>query len=270
MSKRDYYEVLGISKGASDADIKAAYRRLASKYHPDKVQEAEKASAETSFKEAKEAYEALSVPDKRAQYDQYGHNSPGFSHRTSHTNGWQDVNPQDFADIFGSIFKNSGTFQQPRHPTHLVNISLADAYTGRTINLNIGGTTATLNIPPGARSNTKFYVDGNFYKINVQQHHKFLRSTDDLLVDVEISAIEAMLGVEAILEHLDSAKLQFTIPAGIQPGQIVKLTGKGMKNPESDRFGDMLVRITVAIPKTLTDDQKNILKTIAHRESLDI
>jgi DnaJ-class molecular chaperone len=87
---------------------------------------------------------------------------------------------------------------------------------------------------------------------------------------VSISSIEAILGVEAILDHLDGAKLQFTIPAGIQPGQIVKLAGKGMRNPEIDRDGDVLVRISINIPRNISDDEKNILKSLSHRESINI
>ncbi len=79
-----------------------------------------------------------------------------------------------------------------------------------------------------------------------------------------------MLGVEAMLEHLDSVKLQFAIPAGIQPGQIIKLSGKGMQNPETDRMGDMLIRVSVSTPRVLTEADRLALKTINHRNSIDI
>jgi molecular chaperone DnaJ len=125
-------------------------------------------------------------------------------------------------------------------------------------------------VPKGVRSGTKFYVDGKFYRVDVQQHFKFKRSLDDLLVDIEISAIEAMLGIQASLEHLDEARLQFSIPPGIQPGQVVKLSGKGMKNPESDRYGDMLVRIAIRIPQNMSDSDKATLKNINHRDSINI
>jgi len=76
--------------------------------------------------------------------------------------------------------------------------------------------------------------------------------------------------VDAILEHLDSAKLQFTIPPGLQPGQIVRLEGKGMKNPETDRHGDILVRVTITIPRTLTEADKIALKSLSHRYCINI
>jgi molecular chaperone DnaJ len=273
MSKRDYYDVLGLAKNASDDDIKTAYRKLASKYHPDKVQgDAEKAAVEIKFKEAKEAYETLSDAEKRTQYDAYGHGGPQpqgqqWAHTTMH--------PGNMDEMLKSFFSRTHTFnegmfgQQPqqRQTVHIVNISLADAYTGKSIRLD---SKSTINIPRGVRSGTKFYADSKFYRVDIQPHYKFKRANDDLLVDIEVSAVEAMLGVEAVLEHLDGVKLQFTIPAGIQPGQIVKLSNKGMKNPETDKIGDMMVRISVTVPRDLADAEKAALKTLQRRESITI
>jgi len=274
MSKRDYYEILGIAKTASEEDIKLAYRKLASKYHPDKIQgDTEKASAEVKFKEAKEAYETLTDQEKRSQYDSYGHDGPTFSNHGHRT--WANTgNTDDLNDILNGFFSrqhvfNEGVFtQKPRQQViHIINISLADAYTGKNIIID---SKTTINIPKGVRSGTKFYGDNKFYRVDIQTHYKFKRSNDDLLVDVSINAIEAILGVEASLEHLDGAVLQFKIPAGIQPGQIVKLSNKGMKNPETDRYGDMLVRISVTIPQNIADADKDVLKNFVHRDSITI
>ena len=79
-----------------------------------------------------------------------------------------------------------------------------------------------------------------------------------------------MTGLEAILEHLDRTKLQFKIPAGIQQGQIIKLSNKGMNNPETDRVGDLLVRCSIVIPRNLTEEQKGILKKMSTRDSINI
>ena len=103
MSKRDYYEILGLAKNASDDDIKKAYRKLASKYHPDKVQgEAEKAAVEIKFKEAKEAYEILTDKDKRMQYDQFGHNESPPHRHNSHTWTHGTTSAEDFHEMFGA------------------------------------------------------------------------------------------------------------------------------------------------------------------------
>lgn len=175
--------------------------------------------------------------------------------------------PPDVEEMIRSMFGESFGHQQQRQQVHIINISLADAYVGKSIKISA---TATLNIPKGARHGSKFFSEGKLYRLDIQPHFKFKRANDDLLVDIEINAIEAILGTDAILEHLDSATLQFTIPPGIQHGQIVKLSGKGMKNPETDRTGDMLVRVSVTIPRTLTDVEKAALKTVSHRSSINI
>jgi len=274
MSKRDYYEILGLAKDASDDDIKKAYRKLASKYHPDKLDEAEKIAGEVKFKEAKEAYECLSDPEKREAYNTHGHEPPGgFTHANTHFRQG-NFNQADFNEIFGSIFGgrhfdfNNGTFtQQPRQQIYRLNISLVDAYVGRTLTLDGN---ITLNIPPGIRSGTKMYAGGKLIQVEVLPHIKFKRANDDLLVDIEIGAVEAMLGVAATLDHLDGSKLQFSVPGGIQQGQIVKLAGKGMKNPETDKHGDLLIRVTISIPRTLTQEERAALKSVTHRESIII
>ena len=267
MSKRDYYDVLGVSKDASDDDIKKAYRKLAMKHHPDR-----ETGNEAKFKEISEAYDQLGDPNKRAQYDNrdsgFSSGPRGFAHST---NGNVDLTEEfmrtffsdgsPFADIFGQHRA------QPRNTVHRVSISLEDAYLGKTARISA---TATLNIPAGVRTGTKLYSDSKFYEIEVQQHYKFKRANDDLLVDIELNAIEAMIGIDAVLVHLDQTQLQFSIPAGIQPGQIVKLSGKGMKNPEIDRYGDMMVRINITIPKSLSDTDKDLLKKLQHRDSINI
>ena len=276
MSKRDYYEILGLAKNSSEDEIKKSYRQLASKYHPDKITGAdgspEKLQAEEKFKEVKEAYETLSDHEKRGHYDLHGHTeSAGNTQQWHHRPGAQ---PQQFEEMFRTFFSqnsgfNEGFFgQQPKQQTiHIINISLADAFIGKTIKID---SKTTIMVPKGARSGTKFFADNKLFRLDIQPHFKFKRANDDLLVDIEISAIEAILGVEAILEHLDSATLQFKIPAGIQPGQIVKLSSKGMKNPETDRYGDILVRISISIPRALSDSEKTALKNVSHRDSINI
>ena len=280
MSKRDYYEILGLAKDSSDDDIKKSYRKLAMKYHPDRNTEDDKAAAELKFKEVKEAYECLSDPHKREAYNQHGHAStdPNFNQRGAHaqwTHNGQNIDPSQFKDIFGSMFGTNSAFgdifsnihTQQTKQRHIINISLEDAYKGKQIRLSNG---MSINVPAGVRTGTRMFNDQMIYEIVVHPHQKFKRANDDLLVDVDINAIEAMLGVDVTLDHLDNIKLQFTIPAGIQNGQVVRLSGKGMKNPEIDRYGDLMIRIAVTTPKSLTDEQKVFLKTMQHRGSFNI
>ena len=276
MSKRDYYEILGLEKNASDDDIKKSYRKLAMKFHPDRNTEP---GAEEKFKEAKEAYEILSDPNKRTEYDAMGHsafeNNPHGQTRTWTFNQGATGMPNDINDIFNHVFRNfnfqggmhpGGFQQQPQQTINVISISLNDAYKGGTVTLD----GKVFNIPKGIRPGTRFHLDGKMYRIDINLHNKFKRSHNDLMVDIEISAIEAMLGIDSVIEHLDGSKLQFKIPSGIQSSQIIKLSGKGMQNPETDRVGDLLIRINIFIPRNLSESDKIHLQSVSHRNIIEI
>ena len=273
MSKQDYYETLGLAKSATEDDIKKSYRKLAMKYHPDRNQGADSKQAEEKFKEAKEAYECLSDPQRRSMYDAHGHaaSDPNFGKGNTHqwTHNGQGIDPAQFRDIFGGMFGDvfGSHYNQPQKQRHIINISLEDAYKGKQIKLPDG---MYINIPAGVRPGTKFMSETAIYEIGILPHSKFKRANDDLLIDVEISAIEAMLSVEVTLDHLDGSKLQFTIPTGIQNGQVVRLGGKGLRNPELNKQGDLMVRITVTTPRGLTDKEIEFLKTMKHRTAFNI
>jgi curved DNA-binding protein len=267
MNKKDYYAILGVPRTASDDDIKQAYRRLASKYHPDKFTDGEteaKSAAEAKFKEISEAYDHLS--SHRQAYDDQGQSPFGHS---SGTRSWtfEEGSTSDFAHIFAEVFSKKTQAAPKQAEVHTIIVSLIDAYLGASVRLPNG---KLIHLPKGIRSGTKIFADGKLYKIDIESDKKFKRSNDDLLVDVEINAVEAMLGIEALIEHLDGATLQFNIPAGIQTNQIIKLASKGMKNPETDKSGDLLVRVSVSIPKSLTDEEKSAIKALNHRSSINI
>ena len=266
MSARDYYDILGVAKDASEEDIKKAYRRLAMKYHPDR-----ETGDENKFKEISEAYEHLGDSAKKQAYDNRGSNpfsgQGNFRHRGDQYDDFEDILRKHFGgsgDVFGDLF---GQRSANRQSIGVIEISLMDAYIGRSITIN---PKTTIHLPKGVRSGSKFYADGKMYRVDVRADDKFKRSNDDLLVDISIDAIEAMLGIDAVLEHLDGVKLQFAIPAGIQVGQIVKLGGKGMKNPETDKYGDLLVRINITVPRDLAEFEKNSLKTLLRRQTIEI
>ena len=269
MSKKDYYEILGLTKDASDDDIKKAYRKLAMKYHPDRNPGAGQAEAEKNFKELNEANETLSDAGKRATYDRIGSHGDS-AHTYTYSGDFEDLMSSVFGAnnrSFEDIFTHRGNNQTHRATTHIINISLVDAYTGRSVKVDQN---TNIQIPAGVRSGAKFYQGSRIYRVDVSPHPKFKRANDDLLVDIEITVIEAILGLEALLTHLDGVKLQFSIPAGIQPGQIIKLSGKGIKNPETDKTGDLLVRVSMSVPRVLTEAERLTLKSVNHRDSINI
>jgi curved DNA-binding protein len=264
---KDFYEILGVQKNASESDIKTAYRRMAMKYHPDR--NPGDASAEEKFKEINQAYETLSNSQLKANYDAAQTNSGFFTHGSRKTWTFNENNLDDFYEIFGHAYKtgNTGTRYNEKRTTYTITLSLEDAYVGKQVRLNDG---ALINVPAGIRNGTKFVINNTIYLVNVLQHHKFKRSNDDLLVDVSITAIEAMLGIEAKIEHLDQTMIQFNIPSGIQNGQIVKLSKKGFKNPENDVYGDLLIRVSITIDRNLSTEHIELLKQLTHRSSIDI
>jgi len=138
MAKEDYYSLLGVSRGASEAELKKAYKKLAMKYHPDRNQGDK--SAEAKFKEVSEAYEVLTDQNKRQAYDQYGHE--GLDQRFGQNGGFQGGSFNDiFGDVFGDIFGGGSRSQsQPRRGSDLeyrIEISLEDAIKGKEVKISI-------------------------------------------------------------------------------------------------------------------------------------
>lgn len=251
-----YYDVLGVNKTATDADIKKAYKKLAQKYHPDRY---EGPDATTKFQEVNTAYQTLKDPEKRAEYDNPRPQAGGFSF---HTNQGGPSIHDILREAMGGGFR-----QQRQQPMAQVNISLEEAFTGTTRSLNGN----PFNIPAGMRSGNHLFVDGFIIVVNVLRHHRFQRAQDDLLIGVEISAVEAMLGVECVITNIDGAKLKVKIPAGIQHGKIVRVGGQGMPNPEfRGRRGDLHVQVVTTIPVNLTDEEKESIMKVQHRKTFDV
>lgn len=181
---KDYYEILGVQKNASEADIKKAYRRLAHKYHPDKTS-GDSAENEKKFKEINEAYQVLSDPQKRARYDQFGHASVGGNGGFGGGNpfgqsggfefdfggfGFQGGIGSILEDLMGSAFANIQAE---------VAVSLTQAMLGATIPLRTsGGETIELKIPPGTRAGQVFVFRG--------KGHQHKRGRGDLHISVRV------------------------------------------------------------------------------------
>lgn len=267
MAEKDYYELLGVKKTASDGEIKKAYRDLAKKYHPDKNKGNK--DAENRFKEISEAYAVLSDPEKRAQYDRLGREAfgPGganpfagfdFSQfggaggaRGRRSSGRRS-SPMDFTDIFGDLFGGGagGGFEAEQAPAHVeVTIDFRDAIHGTTITLNLNGEPMKVKIPEGIGDGQKVRARrGNIpvqITVRVRPHPLFERRGDDIHLELPITIGEAIRGAEVEVPTIHGPS-RIRVPAGTQAGRTMRLTGKGVK--KKGGAGDQYVRIQIVIP----------------------
>lgn len=263
----DHYQILGVSRDATPQDIKKAFRKLAMKHHPDK------GGDEAKFKEIQQAYEVLSDPDKRQQYDNpnpfegiFGQGGDPFRQGTP------------FGDIFGDIF---GQRRQPvKNPDGLfdMDITLENAYSGMDSTISTPEGKVQLHIPPGVRPGTKFRIPGKaggrmpnlppgdlIVRVNVINPPEWGRENDHLFIRVEVNAIEAMIGSAVRIRHLDGKQYDVTIPAGTQPGGRIKMAGLGMPNPQNGRTGDLYLLVNVHVPTITNEDELNALNNIVSK-----
>jgi molecular chaperone DnaJ len=352
MAKRDYYEILGIPRGASQDEIKNAFRRLARQYHPDVSKED---NAEERFKEINEAYGILSDDDKRVAYDRFGHAG------VQGTGGMHDYTV-DFADIFEEIFGGFGGFggfgrsaqrsrNVPRRGQDLslaVDLTFEEAVFGMDKEIefqrdevcstcqgskaepgttpvrcstcsgsgevrqvrqtllgsmvqvspcpNCGGLGEAIaspchtcsgrglerktrkkivTIPAGVDNGNQIRLGGegqpginggptgNLYiLIQVKKHKFFRRRENDILLDLDVNVAQAVLGAEVTIPTVDGEE-RLKIPAGIQPGKVLRLRNKGVPYLRSSGRGDQLVIVNVAVPKSLTTEQRGLFEQLA-------
>lgn len=278
-NKRDYYDVLGVDKSATPAQIKSAYRKLALKWHPDRNKESD---AETKFKEVNEAYEVLSNPKKKETYDQFGHTafdpSAGgpFSRAGSAKTGpftytyHSQGSPGSFNDAFGGFsdpfqifetFFGGGGFNQAYQSKihYSLKISFMEAVKGVKKNLVHQGKEHTINIPAGADDGTRIRYKDFDVSVNVSPHKHFKRENYDVYLDQHISFKDAILGSNINVPTLDG-DLKIKIKPGTQPNTLIRLSGKGISHIQSSRKGDFYIRLLVDLPKRTSRKQKQILK----------
>tara|TARA_B100000900_G_scaffold394292_1_gene391582 strand:- start:1259 stop:2056 length:798 start_codon:yes stop_codon:yes gene_type:complete len=260
----DYYQLLGVDRNADLKDIKKAYRKLASKHHPDK------GGDEAKFKEIQAAYEVLSDAQKRQEYD--------------NPNPFQNFqgNPQDifgenspFGDIFGQMF---GQRRQQGNPDSVgdVKISLQQAYTGTDLSINIDGVSRTLDIQPGTRQGTKIRIQGAgrqqyrqfppgdlIIRIHIEVPHGMAVQENDIYQHVVINAIEAMTGVEKTIKHVSGRKLSVKIPPASQEGSRLRLSNQGMPYPGASQvYGSLFVIINIDVPHIKDPKHIDLLNSI--------
>ena len=289
MSKRDYYDVLGVPKSSTEKEIKKAYKRLAMKYHPDKNQG--DAQAADKFKEIKEAYEILTNADKRGQYDDYGHaafknggmgGGGGFGGQSQGYGGFEDI----FGGAFGGGGRSHGGFedmfsQQRRQRSQKgqdrqfnLTVEFAEAINGceQVIELPVNGENKKINVkvPAGIDDGEKIRFVGKgeagtfggsagdlFIQINTRPHSHLKRDGNDLICPVTTDFVTAALGGEVEIQTLES-RFKLKVPAGTQSGRKFRMKEKGVKGRKGIT-GDLMVEITVATPTNLNEKQKELL-----------
>lgn len=274
----DYYKTLGISKDASQDEIKKAFRSLASKHHPDKGGDTAK------FQEIQEAYATLSDPQKKAEYD----NPSPFGTRPD--GGWQQADVGGFEQFFhqfgpdlGSIFGNhfGQRIQKNKSINLQTDISLEEAYEGKTVFASYRLPTGKeksfeVKIPAGVQNGMTLRIAGAgddsirhmppgdaMLTITVRPHPLFERNGNDIVQSVEISAFDAMLGKDLEVETIGKDRLVIRIKEGTQPDSILRIQGKGMPDVRDPNVkGHHMLLIKVKVPTNLTEYQKNAIRSI--------
>lgn len=293
MAKRDYYEVLGLKKGASEQEIKSAYRKLARQHHPDVDKSA---GADTRFKEVSEAYQILSDPQKKQSYDQFGHAASrgsaggggnpfgegfnpfgqgGFQYQWS-SNGGADPN-MDFSDpfdLFNQIFGmagGGGGFGGQRRPTYQLSISFEDAIHGaekdieveeRSRDGKVSRKRMKVKIPAGVDDGTRMRFGEMDLVFRVARSTKFIREGADIFTEATLEIPQLVLGDTIAIETV-SGKVNIKVPPGTQPGSLIRIKGKGAPNLSRGGVGDHYVRVRLEIPQTLSGEEKSLYEQLA-------
>ncbi len=357
MAKRDYYEVLGVSKDATEEEIKSAFRKKAKEFHPDINKSPD---APEKFKEAQEAYACLSDKENRAKYDQFGH--AAFDNPYGGASGGYQGNPFenfDFGDIFDDLFgggfssfgsafrgntRNSSRARKGADTLYGMKIDFLEAVYGtkkdidleyyetcedcdghgghgesvcsdcggkgtvikqtstilgtiqtRTTCSTCKGTgktyktrcntckgngkvkvskTLTIDIPAGIDNGEQLRVSGKgeaginggpngdlYIEIRVLPHELYRREGNDIYIDLPVSITDLCLGCKKVIKTMDG-DVEIKIKEGSQPGEILRIKGKGIDNKDSWRKGDFYCVLNLVIPRSLSRKQKDILEEL--------
>lgn len=287
-AKRDYYEVLGVKKTATAAEIKSAYRKLALKFHPDRNKET---GAEDKFKEINEAYQVLSDAKKKQTYDQFGHaafdpssgmgggqgpfggfggQAGGFDWSSYSSSAGQGGAEFDFGDpfeIFEQFFGGgfSGAGARRRRPHYSLKIDFMEAVKGVEKAVEIDGKKQTIKVPAGANNGTRIRFTDFDISIDVGTDSRFKRDGYDVFVDEKISFSTAVLGGEIKVKTL-TGELKLKVRSGTPSHSLIRLRGEGVQRLQSRSKGDLYVRLIIDVPEKLTREQKRAIEELRELE----
>ncbi len=278
MQFKDYYETLGVSRGADAEEIKRAYRKQARKYHPDVSKEK---NAEDRFKDVQEAYEVLKDSDKRAAYDQLGRDyrsgqqfrpPPDWEQRFGQSGNQRFTDLNGFSDFFSSLFGASGAggaagHAQSEGESAQIDVSIEEAYAGtrRRVSIHENGRARQVDvqIPAGMVDGQALRIGGAggrsiggrgalILRIKLRPHPIFALQGKDVQVELPLAPWEAALGAKVAVPTLGGT-VELTIPAGAQAGQKLRLRGRGFPGTPA---GDQLVIVKLVTPAAETPQAK--------------
>lgn len=296
MPADDYYQSLGVSKSASQEEIRKAYKKLARKYHPDVKPDDE--AAATKFKEIQEAYDVLGDKDKRQKYDQYGSSwkdagvgAGGGQHHWA--GGGGGGGPVDLDDIFGGGFDFQDLFgggrgsrgraqPRPRKGADLtteihVDFDIAALGGKHDLSYRVDGRPQqiTITIPAGIESGKQIRLAGQgspgaaggpagdlLITVQVGVHPWFRRDGNNLLLDLPLTAAEAVLGTQVEVPTLEEGPVMLTVPPGTSSSMKLRLKGKGIVDRKTKQIGDQFVVVKIVSPKELTDEERKLYEKL--------
>jgi curved DNA-binding protein len=297
----DYYKILDVTKSATEADIKKAYRKLARKYHPD-LNPNDK-EAEKKFKEINEANEVLSNPENRKKYDKYGKDwkhadefekagydpnqqqsrqQGGYQYSEGDFSGFGggDFSGSDFSDFFNSMYGGGKSRSQAKYRGQDFNaeleLDLKAAYTTHKQNLTVNGKNIRITIPAGVENGQIIKIpnhggpgvnggpNGDLYiTFIISNNSDFKREGNNLYADAPIDLYTAILGGETYINTFDG-KVKIKVSPETQPGTKVKLKGKGFPvYKKENQFGDLYITYTIKLPTKLSDREKELFEELA-------
>jgi len=297
MEHKDPYEILGVSRQATQEEIKRAYRRLAKQLHPDR--NPGDPNAEQRFKEVQAAYEVLGDPKRRRQYDRFGAGGPTPDFHTWTTTGRAPF--EGFEFDFGSFGDLSNIFEQffrrpsgrartrrtARAPAprgadleYSVDLTFEEALRGTTRAIRLAGPgrgsrgeRIEFRIPPGVADGQRIRIRGKgqegpggrgdlMIRCRVLPHPYLRREGNDLLLDLPLSLSEAVLGAKVDIPTLDGPT-RLTVPPGTSSGMKLRLRGKGVRDPQRGVTGDMYAVARVVVPRELSPRARELFEQLA-------
>lgn len=295
---KDYYQILGVPRTATQKDIRSAFRKLAAANHPDR--NPDDPSAEERFKEINEAYTVLNDEEKRRFYDQFG--SEGgrvpFSGAGAQQGSFQGMSPEDlhgfsdfFQSLFGGAFGGSGGFRfqtggedmfgarsgrpvAPRTVEAELELDLLSAFRGGDTTVQIDGNRITVTIPAGSRSGNRLRLRGQapgggdlILRLKLKAHPLFKLDGDDVRLSVEVPDYLAVLGGNVTVPTL-SGDVIMALPAGTRSGRSLRLRGQGWPRRDGSR-GDAYAEIRVTVPSEPSEEQLSAYRQLQQLASKD-